>query len=107
MLKSALAEESEASIVWIRYTVLILLCCQNSGHALVTRYSQVLHCIAIFLLAAALCILNAITIRMTYNGFQSVLKENYSKTEVVLVAETIKLIFSGYLAIRESAESGA
>jgi hypothetical protein len=25
---------------WIRYTVLVLLCCQNAGHALLTRYSQ-------------------------------------------------------------------
>ena len=35
-----------------------------------------------------------------------VLKESYSSTEVVLVGEIIKLIFSGYLAIVDRSETG-
>ena len=38
--------------------------------------------------------------------FVGVLKESYSSTEVVLVGEIIKLIFSGYLAIVDRSETG-
>mmetsp|Transcript_10140 Transcript_10140/g.15165 ORF Transcript_10140/g.15165 Transcript_10140/m.15165 type:complete len:388 (+) Transcript_10140:68-1231(+) len=61
----------------IKFTVLILLCCQNSGHALLTRYSQ------------------------------GIRKETYSSTEVVLVAEVLKLIASGYIAFRDVSDTDA
>lgn len=54
---------------FIRWSVLIILCCQNSGHALLTRYSQ------------------------------GILHERYSSTEVVLVGELIKITFSAYCAL--------
>lgn len=60
----------------IRVGVLVLLCCQNAGHALLTRYSQ------------------------------GILRESYSSTEVVLVGEFMKLIVSGYLALTDTAETG-
>lgn len=59
-----------------RTAILVVLCCQNAGHALLTRYSQ------------------------------GVLKENYSSTEVVLVGEVIKLVISGYLAVVDRSETG-
>eukprot|EP01031_Cornospumella_fuschlensis_P033818 gene33818-40919_t len=59
----------------IKMGVLCGLCCQNAGHALVARYSQ------------------------------GVLRESYSGSEVVLVAEIIKLFFSGYLVLAEKADS--
>lgn len=40
------------------------------------------------------------------NCFQGILKENYSSTEVVLVGELIKLIFSGYMSVIDTAETG-
>lgn len=55
--------------------VLALLCLQHTGHALLTRYSQ------------------------------GVLREQYSSTEVVLVGEIIKLIFSAYFVIYGKEES--
>lgn len=55
-----------------RLAVLVLLCIQNSGHALLTRYSQ------------------------------GILKEKYSATEVVFVGEIIKLIFSGYFVLKST-----
>lgn len=61
----------------IRWFVLIILCFQNSGHALLTRYSQ------------------------------GVLHEKYSSTEVVLVGEIIKLLFSLYLILVDNEESDA
>lgn len=61
----------------IKITVLILLCCQNSSHALLARYSQ------------------------------GILKEQYSSTEVVLVGEVIKLVASGYFAMTDRAETDA
>lgn len=54
----------------VRIGILVLLCMQNTSHALVTRYSQ------------------------------GMLKEKYSATEVVFVGEIIKLVFSGYFAFR-------
>ena len=60
----------------IRTAVLILLCCQNAGHALLARYSQ------------------------------GILKESYSSTEVVLAGEVIKLVASGYLAVIDRSETG-
>jgi hypothetical protein len=60
----------------IKFIVLILLCCQNAGHALLTRYSQ------------------------------GVLKESYSSGEVVLVCELLKLVVSGYLTLHDTAETG-
>eukprot|EP00607_Mallomonas_marina_P003649 CAMPEP_0182424104 /NCGR_PEP_ID=MMETSP1167-20130531/10255_1 /TAXON_ID=2988 /ORGANISM="Mallomonas Sp, Strain CCMP3275" /LENGTH=343 /DNA_ID=CAMNT_0024603653 /DNA_START=150 /DNA_END=1181 /DNA_ORIENTATION=+ len=61
----------------IRWFVLVVLCLQNSGHALLTRYSQ------------------------------GILHESYSSTEVVLVSELIKILFSAYMAIKENEESDA
>ena len=61
----------------IKFTVLVLLCCQNSSHALLARYSQ------------------------------GILKEQYSSTEVVLVGEIIKLVASGYFAITDRSETDA
>eukprot|EP01041_Mallomonas_annulata_P007860 gene7860-16084_t len=61
----------------IRWFVLIVLCFQNSGHALLTRYSQ------------------------------GVLHEKYSSTEVVLVGEIIKIIVSAYLILAENEDSDA
>lgn len=58
--------------VTFRLGVLVLLCFQNSGHALLTRYSR------------------------------GILKEQYSATEVVFVGEIIKLIFSGYFVLRST-----
>lgn len=60
-----------------KFTVLVLLCCQNSSHALLARYSQ------------------------------GILKEQYSSTEVVLVGEVIKLVASGYFAMTDRAETDA
>lgn len=54
---------------FIRWFVLVFLCCQNSGHALLTRYSQ------------------------------GILHEQYSSTEVVLVGELIKITFSAYCVL--------
>jgi UDP-sugar transporter A1/2/3 len=57
--------------------ILLLLAIQNSGHALLTRYSQ------------------------------GILKEDYSKTEVVMVGEVIKMVVSGYLAVVDRSETDA
>ena len=64
------------SQIVIKTAVLILLCGQNAGHALLARYSQ------------------------------GILKEEYSTTEVVLVGEILKLFVSGYLAIVDRSETG-
>jgi Nucleotide-sugar transporter len=61
---------------FIRTVVLVLLCLQNAGHALLARYSQ------------------------------GILKEEYSSSEVVLVGEFIKLAVSGYLAYVDRSETG-
>lgn len=37
---------------------------------------------------------------------QGVLRETYSGSEVVLVAELIKLVFSGYLVLAEKSDTG-
>lgn len=58
----------------IKIAVLFVLCFQNSGHALLTRYSQ------------------------------GVLHEKYSSSEVVFVGEMIKFLFSGTLVTLESTE---
>ena len=55
----------------IKFIVLIALTVQNATHALMTRYSQ------------------------------GILKESYSSTEVVLVAEVVKLIVSAYLTVAD------
>ena len=55
----------------IKVIVLIALTLQNATHALMTRYSQ------------------------------GILKESYSSTEVVLVAEVVKLIVSAYLTVAD------
>lgn len=60
-----------------KFAILILLCCQNAGHALLARYSQ------------------------------GILKEQYSSTEVVLVGEVMKLVISGYLTLTDRAETDA
>lgn len=60
-----------------KFAILILLCCQNAGHALLARYSQ------------------------------GILREQYSSTEVVLVGEIMKLIISGYLAVSDRSETDA
>lgn len=60
-----------------KFLILILLCFQNAGHALLARYSQ------------------------------GVLKEQYSSTEVVLIGEIIKLLISGYLALTDRSETDA
>lgn len=72
-------EENAAHMLnpWIRPTVLILLCFQNAGHALLARYSQ------------------------------GILKESYSSTEVVLVGEFMKLVFSAYVAITDRSDTEA
>ena len=68
-------EFSPATLRWIKLAVLIALCLQNAGVALLTRYSKY------------------------------VLKESYNSTEVVLVSEMIKVTFSGYLAFHAQEES--
>ena len=68
---------SSSSIVYsslFKTSILLLLCCQNSGHALLSRYSQ------------------------------GILKEKYSVTEVVFVGELVKLLFSGYFVVTTSDE---
>lgn len=72
-------EDNAAHILnpWIRPTVLILLCFQNAGHALLARYSQ------------------------------GILKESYSSTEVVLVGEFMKLVFSAYVAVTDRSDTEA
>lgn len=69
--------DENVSTVRIKTVVLLILCCQNAGHALLTRYSQ------------------------------GVLKESYSSTEVVLVGEFIKIIFSAYCVLTEKAGGGS
>ena len=75
--KKGLLETERPVNVGIRTAVLVLLCCQNAGHALLARYSQ------------------------------GILKESYSSTEVVLVGEVIKLVASGYLAVVDRSETDA
>ena len=72
-------EDNAAHILnpWVRPTVLILLCFQNAGHALLARYSQ------------------------------GILKESYSSTEVVLVGEFMKLVFSAYVAMTDRSDTEA
>jgi UDP-sugar transporter A1/2/3 len=57
--------------------ILLLLCLQNAGHALLARFSQ------------------------------SIMGETYSSTEVVLVAELMKVVASAYLAITDKQASDA
>ena len=64
------------TLVFVRTGVLLLLCGQNTGHALLTRYSR------------------------------GILKENYSTTGVILIAEVLKLFVSGYLAVVDHSETG-
>mmetsp|Transcript_20497 Transcript_20497/g.45611 ORF Transcript_20497/g.45611 Transcript_20497/m.45611 type:complete len:340 (-) Transcript_20497:8-1027(-) len=75
--KKALNAGEDSANAHIRFAVLVLLCCQNAGHALLTRYSR------------------------------GVLKETYSSTEVVLVGEAIKFVVSGYLALMDRSETDA
>jgi hypothetical protein len=70
------SETSTGTMACIKMTVLVLLCCQNAGHALMTRYSQ------------------------------GILRETYSSAEVVLTSEFIKLVVSGYLMMSDQSESG-
>ena len=77
MKPSLLSEGEPKHPIWIKPAVLVVLCVQNSSHALLTRYSQ------------------------------GILKESYSSTEVVLVGEIIKLLVSGYLSVTDSAETDA
>eukprot|EP01038_Epipyxis_sp_PR26KG_P011301 gene11301-15161_t len=70
-------DENESSNKTIKLSVLVLLCAQNASHALLARYSQ------------------------------GILKEDYSSTEVVLVAEIIKLVITAYLAVYDGAETDA
>jgi hypothetical protein len=70
------SEASTGTMACIKMTVLVLLCCQNAGHALMTRYSQ------------------------------GILRETYSSAEVVLTSEFIKLVVSGYLMMSDQSESG-
>lgn len=74
---SPLKGDDAAVSPWFRHSILIILCCQNAGHALLTRYSQ------------------------------GILKESYSSTEVVLVGEFIKVVVSGYLTVTDKADSDA
>ena len=87
----------------IRTAVLVLLCCQNAGHALLTRYSQghLIHACFVPLISLP-SLMNCPTLYLT----AGVLKETYSSTEVVLVGEIIKLTFSGYLAVVDRSETG-
>jgi len=75
--KGLLLDADQRTNYGIRTAVLVLLCCQNAGHALLARYSQ------------------------------GILKESYSSTEVVLVGEVIKLVASGYLAVVDRSETDA
>ena len=75
--KKGLLDADQRINYGIRTAVLVLLCCQNAGHALLARYSQ------------------------------GILKESYSSTEVVLVGEVIKLVASGYLAVVDRSETDA
>jgi hypothetical protein len=69
--------ESPGTLQAIKMFVLVSLLLQNAGQALITRYSQ------------------------------GILKEKYSSTEVVFVAEMIKLLVSGYLAVQTKEEHGS
>lgn len=62
---------------FIKLAVLILLCFQNAGHALMSRYSQ------------------------------GILKEVYSTSEVVLMGEILKLLFSAYCSVTDKTETDA
>lgn len=73
--KAGMLHPEDVTNFTIRTSVLVLLCCQNAGHALLARYSQ------------------------------GVLKERYSSTEVVLVGEVLKFFISGYLALKDPTES--
>eukprot|EP01041_Mallomonas_annulata_P003277 gene3277-6487_t len=69
--------ESKSSISLVRWIVLILICLQMSGHALVARYSQ------------------------------GILHEKYSSMEVILVGEFIKLTVSSCIVVWGNEESDA
>eukprot|EP01041_Mallomonas_annulata_P007956 gene7956-16289_t len=70
-------EPKSNNIYLIRWIVLILLCFQSSGHALIARYSQ------------------------------GILHEKYSSTEIILVNEIIKLVVSAVLTVWGNEESDA
>lgn len=64
--------DNAISYNWFSVAVLLLLCIQNAGHALMTRYSR------------------------------GILKENYDSTEVVICSEITKLIISTILFLNET-----
>lgn len=72
-----MATIASSNTTLIKTGVLVCLTLQNAAHALLTRYSQ------------------------------GILKESYSSTEVVLVAELLKMIVSGYLAMTDKSDSDA
>jgi hypothetical protein len=76
MISAKAIQDVDPKLFGIRTFVLVTLCAQNAGHALLARYSQ------------------------------GVLRESYSSTEVVLVAEMIKLAFSAYFTLIDRSESG-
>lgn len=90
----------------IRTAVLVLLCCQNAGHALLTRYSQGHQSHSVHASNHPVKT-NHHTWRISKSHLPTgILKETYSSTEVVLVGEIIKLTFSGYLAVVDRSETG-
>lgn len=64
-----------SAMVSIRSAVLLGICVQNAGQALLMRYSR------------------------------GVLRETYSSAEVVMASEVIKLVFSGWLCLRDDSPS--
>lgn len=77
----------------LKFGILVLLCVQNAGHALLARFSNV-RLIKYFGTTPFLCLL------------QSILKESYSTTEVVFVAEVMKVFASAFLMFSDKADSG-
>mmetsp|Transcript_14140 Transcript_14140/g.23523 ORF Transcript_14140/g.23523 Transcript_14140/m.23523 type:complete len:351 (-) Transcript_14140:40-1092(-) len=67
--------QDSATNLRVKITVLVLLAFQNAGFALLTRYSR------------------------------GILKETYSNTEVVIVAELIKTLVSGYFTVTDTAKT--
>lgn len=70
-------EFSPSTLRTVKLVVLIVLCLQNAGAALLMRYSQ------------------------------AVLHEKYNATEVVLIGELMKVVFSAYYVLRTKEESNS
>ena len=69
------ATSPAAGSYYLKTAILVSICIQNASHGLLSRYST------------------------------SVLKESYNTSELVLVAELIKLVVCGYLSLTDVADT--